>query len=205
MTRLAPLSLHCLTMSVKYCCSCAYSLSYASLLEMSSLCLVLGLGGSKGQVRMQILASSISLRICGWDISLSMTMPRTSSVSSSRPPGLPSILIRSKFTSWLSKSATESTASTAICAIFRLWMLMILELSVVMAVSTRGVVSSFVKCTTSLILSRCAMATSYAAFLASQRSPRRAGLVLRSAHTNTHADCVTNRSSPVCALLHRLV
>ena len=109
MTSVAPLSLHCCTMSRKYCCSCARSASNCSTLLMSTwrgggragvvcgwrggasgmvhgmcgrggtraqlacvararrpprparpprtLCLVLGLGGSKGQVRMAILTS----------------------------------------------------------------------------------------------------------------------------------------------------
>mmetsp|Transcript_31984 Transcript_31984/g.72736 ORF Transcript_31984/g.72736 Transcript_31984/m.72736 type:complete len:233 (-) Transcript_31984:30-728(-) len=59
-------------------------------------------------------------------------------------------------------SATESTASTAICAIFRLYTLMILELSVVIAVSTSALVSSLVKFTRSEMDSRCLKATSAA-------------------------------------------
>ena len=45
-----------------------------------------------------------------------MTTPRTNMVSSNRPPILPSTLIISKLTSLRSKSATQSTASTAISA-----------------------------------------------------------------------------------------
>ena len=54
--------------------------------------------------------------ICGWLISLSTTTPLTNIVSSSLPPSLPCILISSKSTSFLSKSATDNTASTAISA-----------------------------------------------------------------------------------------
>mmetsp|Transcript_635 Transcript_635/g.2516 ORF Transcript_635/g.2516 Transcript_635/m.2516 type:complete len:226 (+) Transcript_635:85-762(+) len=120
MTRFAPHALHCSTMSVKYFCSRSYNRSYASFDVMSSLCLVLGLGGSKGHVRMHILASRTILGICGCEKSLSTTMPWMSSVSSSRPPGLPSTLIMSKLTSCRSTSATAKTASTAISAILRL-------------------------------------------------------------------------------------
>mmetsp|Transcript_37663 Transcript_37663/g.38018 ORF Transcript_37663/g.38018 Transcript_37663/m.38018 type:complete len:213 (-) Transcript_37663:648-1286(-) len=98
-TRLAPESFTCCTISVKYFCSYSYSFSYASRLLISSLCLVLGFGGSKGHVRMHILASLITLAIWGCAISLSITIPFTSSVSSNDPPGLPSIRIMSKFTS----------------------------------------------------------------------------------------------------------
>jgi hypothetical protein len=38
-------------------------------------------------VKMMIFASSISFNICGWAISLSITIPWISSVSSKRPPG----------------------------------------------------------------------------------------------------------------------
>mmetsp|Transcript_15762 Transcript_15762/g.23074 ORF Transcript_15762/g.23074 Transcript_15762/m.23074 type:complete len:242 (+) Transcript_15762:836-1561(+) len=87
---------------------------------------------------MHILASLIFLDICGWEISLSIMIPLTSSVSSSDPPGLPSILIISKLTTFLSKSATPTTALTAISAILLLSTLIIFELSVVMAVVTSG-------------------------------------------------------------------
>mmetsp|Transcript_39182 Transcript_39182/g.91281 ORF Transcript_39182/g.91281 Transcript_39182/m.91281 type:complete len:217 (+) Transcript_39182:899-1549(+) len=129
---------------------------------MSSLCLVLGLGGSKGQVRMHILAFSTRLGICGWEKSLSMTMPLTSSVSSREPPAFPSIRIMSKLTSLRSRSATPRTACTAISAIFRLFSLIILELSVVMAVVTSGSGSSLVNPTTSPMASRCLAAISHA-------------------------------------------
>ena len=55
-----------------------------------TLCLVLGFGGSNGQVRMAILAFSIRLGICGWLMSLSMMIPFTNLASSNRPPTLPS-------------------------------------------------------------------------------------------------------------------
>jgi len=55
--------------------------------------LIFGFGGSKGTVKMAILASLITRSICGWLISLSITIPRTSSISSNFPPTLPSTLI----------------------------------------------------------------------------------------------------------------
>mmetsp|Transcript_18688 Transcript_18688/g.44656 ORF Transcript_18688/g.44656 Transcript_18688/m.44656 type:complete len:338 (+) Transcript_18688:309-1322(+) len=142
MARVAPLSLHCCTMSVKYFCSEARRLSNFSTESMSTLCLVLGLGGSKGHVRMAILASLISLGICGWLMSLSMTMPLTSLVSSRLPPTLPSTLIRSRLTSPRSRSATERTALTQISAISLLQRVTILEERVVMQVFTSGSMSS---------------------------------------------------------------
>mmetsp|Transcript_46982 Transcript_46982/g.92751 ORF Transcript_46982/g.92751 Transcript_46982/m.92751 type:complete len:232 (-) Transcript_46982:687-1382(-) len=117
-TKLAPDLRTRSTMSVKYSASAAWSFLKSSAVLMSSLCLVFGLGGSNGQVRMQILASLISFAIWGWLVSLSITIPLISLVSSSLPPGFPSILIRSKFTSLLSLSATANTASTAIWAIW---------------------------------------------------------------------------------------
>ena len=80
------------------------------------------------------MASLTVLGICGWLMSLSMMMPRISSVSSSVPPTLPSTLMRSKLTSLRSIVATLSTASTAMSAMRRLYLFTILELSVVMAV-----------------------------------------------------------------------
>eukprot|EP00982_Pelagococcus_subviridis_P011724 31114-Pelagococcus_subviridis.AAC.5 len=71
-TSVAPLSLHCFTMSLKYFSSCALSSSYFSTVSMSILCFVFGFGGSNGQVRMAIFASLISLSICGCEMSLSM-------------------------------------------------------------------------------------------------------------------------------------
>mmetsp|Transcript_1677 Transcript_1677/g.3849 ORF Transcript_1677/g.3849 Transcript_1677/m.3849 type:complete len:297 (-) Transcript_1677:802-1692(-) len=59
MIKFAPESLHCWIMSVKYFCSVSCSFSYFSTVSMSTLCLVFGLGGSKGHVRMAILASSM--------------------------------------------------------------------------------------------------------------------------------------------------
>lgn len=64
-TMLAPESLHLLTISLKYYCSASYNFLKSSTLVMLMLCLVLGLGGSKGQVKMQILASSISFLMLG--------------------------------------------------------------------------------------------------------------------------------------------
>mmetsp|Transcript_735 Transcript_735/g.1701 ORF Transcript_735/g.1701 Transcript_735/m.1701 type:complete len:435 (-) Transcript_735:358-1662(-) len=137
-TSVAPLALHCATMSLKYFSSCCRSSSYFSAVSMSILCLVLGLGGSNGHVRMAILASLISLHICGWLMSLSRMMPLTSTVSSSLPPTLPSTLMRSRFTSRRFRSATAITALTQISAISRLQRFTILDDSVVMHVRTRG-------------------------------------------------------------------
>ncbi len=83
---------------------------------ISSLCFVLGRGGSNGQVRMAMRASSTLLGICGCDMSLSMSTPLMSVVSARDPPTLPSTLMRSNRTSLRSRSATCNTASTAICA-----------------------------------------------------------------------------------------
>lgn len=49
-------------------------------------------------------------------MSLSTSTPRISVVSASEPPTLPSTLMRSNGTSFLERSATARTASTAICA-----------------------------------------------------------------------------------------
>mmetsp|Transcript_18819 Transcript_18819/g.39346 ORF Transcript_18819/g.39346 Transcript_18819/m.39346 type:complete len:202 (-) Transcript_18819:270-875(-) len=129
---------------------------------MSSLCLVLGFGGSNGQVRMHIFASMTSLGIWGCEKSLSITMPLMSSVSPSWPPGLPSILIISKLTSWCSKSATASTASTAISAMWSLCTLMIFDESVVLAVLSSGVVFCWSNSTTSEMSARVCTAMSHA-------------------------------------------
>mmetsp|Transcript_41267 Transcript_41267/g.69060 ORF Transcript_41267/g.69060 Transcript_41267/m.69060 type:complete len:315 (+) Transcript_41267:623-1567(+) len=142
MMRFAPESLHCCTMSVKYFFSACRSTSYFSTVSMSTLCLVLGFGGSNGQVRMAIFASVMVLVICGWLISLSSTMPLTSCVSSSLPPTLHSILMRSRLTSLRSRSATASTAFTHISAMERLQRPIIFELRVVMHVWTSGSKSS---------------------------------------------------------------
>mmetsp|Transcript_6540 Transcript_6540/g.13108 ORF Transcript_6540/g.13108 Transcript_6540/m.13108 type:complete len:238 (-) Transcript_6540:453-1166(-) len=162
MTRLAPLSLTFLIMSRKYCFSAACISWYACTLSSSSLCFVFGLGGSKAHVSTQSLTSFRSFSICGCDMSLSMTMPRTSFESSSEPPTLPSILIRSRLTSLRSMSATESTASTAISAIGRCARLTILELSVVMATSTSFSLFSREYSKVSEISSRCLTATAHA-------------------------------------------
>mmetsp|Transcript_73368 Transcript_73368/g.122582 ORF Transcript_73368/g.122582 Transcript_73368/m.122582 type:complete len:325 (-) Transcript_73368:450-1424(-) len=142
MTRSAPQSWTCLIMSRKYSRSCCCMSWYACTVSSSSLCFVFGFGGSKAQVRTQSFALRMSFTIWGCEKSLSTTIPRTRRVSSRRPPTLPSILIKSRFTSRRSKSATESTASTAISAI-RLWLrLTILDESVVIATSTRDSFSS---------------------------------------------------------------
>mmetsp|Transcript_26953 Transcript_26953/g.54212 ORF Transcript_26953/g.54212 Transcript_26953/m.54212 type:complete len:299 (-) Transcript_26953:740-1636(-) len=65
MARFAPLSLICFTMSTKYCCSCWYRAWYFSTVSMAMLCLVLGLGGSNGHVRMQSRASLMSFTMPG--------------------------------------------------------------------------------------------------------------------------------------------
>ena len=83
---------------------------------MSILYLLFGFGGSKGIFNIQILASSIFLGIWGWLISLSITIPSINWVSPKSPPTFPSTLIISKLTSFLSKSATDKIASTAILA-----------------------------------------------------------------------------------------
>mmetsp|Transcript_35118 Transcript_35118/g.89761 ORF Transcript_35118/g.89761 Transcript_35118/m.89761 type:complete len:209 (-) Transcript_35118:679-1305(-) len=75
MARLAPHSLTLLTISTKYSCSCLCRASNFSAESTVIVCLVLGLGGSKGQVRMHILASLMSLSMPGCEISLSRTMP----------------------------------------------------------------------------------------------------------------------------------
>ena len=87
------------------------------------MCLVFGLGGSNGQVRIQILAFMTSFLIYGWDISFSMRIPLMSLESSKLPPVFPWTLIRSKLTSFLAKSATSRTASTAILANYFLLLL----------------------------------------------------------------------------------
>jgi len=86
-----------------------------------------GFGGSNGHVRIQILASLNSFAIYGCETSLSIRSPSINSVSSKLAPVLPSILIKSKLTSFLSKSATYKTALTAYVASFLLHLLTILE------------------------------------------------------------------------------
>ena len=83
---------------------------------ISILYLLFGLGGSNGIFNIHIFASSTFLAIWGWDISLSITIPSINWVSPKLPPTFPSTLIMSKFTSFLSKSATDKIASTAILA-----------------------------------------------------------------------------------------
>mmetsp|Transcript_3570 Transcript_3570/g.11599 ORF Transcript_3570/g.11599 Transcript_3570/m.11599 type:complete len:292 (+) Transcript_3570:485-1360(+) len=162
---LAPDSLTSETILVKYSSSSLLMSSYCWTDPRSTLCLVLGLGGSNGQVKMQILASRTSLGICGCDISLSRMMPRTSAVSSRRPPTLPVTVIRSRFTSPRSRSATANTASTHVCASDLRDLDTIFESSEVMADLTSGARSlaalSQVIC--SAISRRWATATSHAA------------------------------------------
>ena len=83
---------------------------------MSILYLLFGFGGSKGIFNIHIFASSTFFTICGWLISLSITIPPINWVSPRLPPTFPSTLIISKLTSFLSKSATDKIASTAILA-----------------------------------------------------------------------------------------
>ena len=92
----APESFTFFTMSTKYCCSWLWSFLKSSALEMLMLCLVLGFGGSKGQVRMQIFASFITFGIWGWLMSLSMMIPFTRVVSSRLPPVLPLTFLKEK-------------------------------------------------------------------------------------------------------------
>mmetsp|Transcript_1607 Transcript_1607/g.4736 ORF Transcript_1607/g.4736 Transcript_1607/m.4736 type:complete len:282 (+) Transcript_1607:669-1514(+) len=162
MMSVAPESLHFWTMSTKYFCSVARRFSNFSTVSMSTLCLVLGFGGSKGQVRMAILTSFSSLGIWGWLKSLSSTMPYTSWVSSNLPPTFPSTFMRSRFTSFLSRSATASTALTHISACSLLQRPTIFEESVVMQVRMRGSRSFWLKSKLSAIFSRLACATRHA-------------------------------------------
>mmetsp|Transcript_36731 Transcript_36731/g.108312 ORF Transcript_36731/g.108312 Transcript_36731/m.108312 type:complete len:264 (+) Transcript_36731:1087-1878(+) len=141
----APESLHSCTMSVKYFCSWRRSSSNFSTVSMSTLCLVLGFGGSNGHVRIAIFTSVRTLGICGWEKSLSMTRPSTRRVSSIVPPTLPSTLMRSRLTSRRSRSATAMTALTQISAMLRLRRPTILEDSVVMHVLISGSRSSLLK------------------------------------------------------------
>ena len=158
-TKVAPESLHCCTISVKYFASCARNSSYFSGVSMSILCFVFGLGGSNGHVKMAIFASSISLRICGCEMSLSNTIPFTKHVSSNFPPTLPSNFIKSRFTSFLSKSATPMTALTQISAISRLHLFTIFELNVVQHVCTNGSIFSRLNSNSSEMRSNSVMAT----------------------------------------------
>lgn len=94
---------------------------------ISTSCFVFGFGGSNGHVSRQIFAFRSSFAICGCEKPLSSTSPSISRVSSSLPPVFvyPSAalrdrtvsLMRSKRTSRRGRSATESTARTAISAI----------------------------------------------------------------------------------------
>ena len=62
MTRLAPVSLICFTISSNFSFSYSRIFWKSSTEVISSLCLVLGLGGSNGQVRMAIFASLMSCK-----------------------------------------------------------------------------------------------------------------------------------------------
>lgn len=112
-TILAPESFTFLTISTKYYCSIAYSFSQSSADLISRPCLVFGFGGSNGQVKIHTLASLISFVIYGCEKSLSSTITSMNALSSRAPPALATILIKSKFTSFLSMSATCNTAWTA--------------------------------------------------------------------------------------------
>jgi hypothetical protein len=129
---------------------------------MSRLCLVLGLGASKGHVRIAILASLTSLGICGWEKSLSIRIPLMSWASSIPPPVLPCTLIRSKLTSFLARSATFSTALTAISASFFLSLLTTLDPREIIAASTSSPYSFSLNLISSAIFSRCLTAISTA-------------------------------------------
>ena len=178
-TSVAPASLHFWTISTKYIRSCSRSASNFSTESMSTLCLVLGFGGSNGQVRIAIRASSTLLGICGCEKSLSTTMPSTRRVSSRRPPTLPSTLIRSRLTSRRARSATASTALTHISAMSLLHLPTILEDSVVAQVATRGSMS--------LLLLEEASAPSLAAL---------------AAPSGDHANSTATRSSSAVAARH---
>lgn len=78
--------------------------------------MVFGFGGSKGHVTIATFALLITFSIWGWENSLSNKIPYINSDSPKDLPGFPTILIKSKFTSFLSKSTTVNTASTAISA-----------------------------------------------------------------------------------------
>lgn len=115
-TRFAPVSFTRLIISSNFSFSYSRNFLYSSTLVMSNLCFVLGRGGSNGHVKMAIFASLTELGMPGCDMSLSTRTPLIKDVSDSCPPSFPSTLIRSNRTSFRSKSATEMTASTAICA-----------------------------------------------------------------------------------------
>lgn len=129
---------------------------------MSILCFVLGLGASKGQVKIAILASLTSFGIWGCEKSLSIKMPSISWVSSMLPPVFSCILIKSKLTSFLSKSATASTALTAIVPSLFWSLLTILDPKETQAASTSSEYSSLENLIYSAIYSNLLVATSTA-------------------------------------------
>ena len=135
---LQPFFFKCSIMSLKYFCSSLYSFWKLSAEVMSMLCLVLGLGASKGQVKMAILASWTSLTICGWEKSLSIRIPSINWVSSILPPVFSWILIKSRLTSFRSRSATLRTARTAISANLFLSLLTTLDPRETHAASTKS-------------------------------------------------------------------
>lgn len=102
---------------------------------MLRLYLVLGLGGSKGHVKMAIFAFIKFFSIYGWENSLSIKIPLINYDSLKLFPGFPTILIKSKLTSFLSISATLNTASTAISANCYLHYETTLELKAIFALS----------------------------------------------------------------------
>ena len=117
-TKFAPVSFTLLIISSNFSFSYSLNFLYSSTLVISNLCFVFGRGGSNGQVRMASLALRTEWGIWGWDMSLSTRTPLMREVSAREPPTLPSTLMRSKGTSFRSRSATERTASTAISANF---------------------------------------------------------------------------------------
>jgi hypothetical protein len=100
------------------------------------LCFVLGFGASKGHVNIAILASLTYLGIWGCEKSLSIKIPSINWVSSILPPVFYWILTKSKFTSFLYKSAIDKTALTAISPNFFWSLLTIFEPRETQAAST---------------------------------------------------------------------
>lgn len=141
---LHPLFWRCSIISLKYFCSNWYSFLNDSALVMSILCFVFGFGASNGQVKIAILASLTYFGIWGWEKSLSIRIPSNSWVSSMLPPVFYWILIKSRLTSFLSRSATERTAFTAIFPNFFWSLLTILDPRETHAASTSSEYSSLV-------------------------------------------------------------
>mmetsp|Transcript_26200 Transcript_26200/g.63682 ORF Transcript_26200/g.63682 Transcript_26200/m.63682 type:complete len:449 (-) Transcript_26200:275-1621(-) len=161
-TTLAPPAFTSATIFSKYARSIATTSSYCSTLDTHRPCFVFGFGGSNGCMVRQMRASVSSFGICGCDHSLSSTMPCTRRVSSRRPPALPSTLIRSRFTSRRSRSATASTASTHMRASASVLRFTIFELSAVAAQRTSTSGSSRDHSSRSAMLRKCSHATAHA-------------------------------------------